>query len=297
MARKPQGGLIGDAKKKAAKKEHEPQRPIIVFSSLPDPVQAAASYVQKKWRSRKTRKLLAMFPSMRQLESMYIDEAALAAGAGDNPLYSSRALKTRELIYHTPEVQAGLTFAWRAVAYRKGELALVKREDYLVMMRKLYLALKDDAELDPSDCFDSASEDWEADAKNQQTLGEEEFKRCWFQLADVYTESLHASDYADWLRDTVCSITKPAQGSVNDPPDHQTYSALIAGEAPAGNGAEVASALAGAPTPASASADLIPQTPSGSTRNEPRRVWRTDAELLVGLRSQGFMTNAKFGAS
>ena len=62
-----------------------------------------------------------------------------------------------------------------------------------IALRLQYLVLKDDGELDPSDCQDSASKDWAADSKGEATLGEEAFKRCWFQLADVHSAWLRAA--------------------------------------------------------------------------------------------------------
>ena len=98
----------------------------------------AATVVQQCWRNRKVRRLLALFPSMKVLKDQFIDEDARAAGADDNPLYSGAALKARELCYHHPEVVSALSFAWRAIAYRKGKATpLISRGDYLVMMRKL----------------------------------------------------------------------------------------------------------------------------------------------------------------
>ena len=66
--------------------------PPITFESE----ESAARYLQRKWRSREVRKLLASFPSIEQLKSIYLDKKAQAAGAAGSRWYSSFALAARE---------------------------------------------------------------------------------------------------------------------------------------------------------------------------------------------------------
>ena len=120
---------------------------------------------------------------------------AMRAGALDSPLYTNAALKARELLFYAPEVVSALHYAWRAFSFlRRAQGTSVDgigRKGYLTMMRKIYLSLKADADnLDPDDCLASAQKDWKDDSKDQDALYEDDFKRCWFQLVDVYTDSI-----------------------------------------------------------------------------------------------------------
>ena len=190
-----------------------PAREPVTFHDKPDPLLAAVRYVQKSWRGRKTRRLLTMFPSMKALKEKFVDAEALSAGAANHPMYSNAALKARQLLQHDAHVNAALTYAWRAVAWQRGRAEAVRKPQYLVMMRKLYLALKEDAEdLDPSDCHRSSAVDWERDSQGDGELDEAEFKSAWFQLCDVYTDGLDADEYASWIYGVANAITKPAGG-------------------------------------------------------------------------------------
>ena len=122
----------------------------------------AASLVQKLWRNRKTRKLLALFPSAAALKAQYMDQEALAAGAQDNVLYSEAALKARELLFHAPEVVSAMRAAWHGLA---GGVPM-DRDAYNLMMRKLYLALNAQAGavMDSDDFNKSLEKDWAADS-------------------------------------------------------------------------------------------------------------------------------------
>ena len=66
--------------------------------------------------------------------------------------------------------------------------------EFVSMMRKLYLALKEDVQdLDPADCFRSAHDDWKAICHGERTIGASEVKRCWLQLAVAAAAGLPVS--------------------------------------------------------------------------------------------------------
>ena len=59
--------------------------------------------------------------------------------------------------------------------------------------------------------FDEAvEEDWEADSGGADELSEEAFKSCWFQLADVQTDSIDGAEYAEWIRSMIKQMTMSA---------------------------------------------------------------------------------------
>ena len=53
---------------------------------------------------------------------------------------------------------------------------------------------------------------WLADSEGADELNEKQLKDCWFQLADVHTESIDADEYAEWVRDVINTITTMANG-------------------------------------------------------------------------------------
>lgn len=199
-------------------------------------------YIQRKWKSRKFRKMFANFPSLEQLRAIYLDPKAEAAGAAGSKWYTSLALAAREHVRMSEEVSQCVKKAWdairqsavrfaekkvreigaacessaeeleRSVSAARAALAEgITREAYDVMSQKLYLLSKasdGDGDIDPSDMVETAQEDWEADAGGADVLTREAFERCWFQLIDLHTESLSAEDYAKWSDRTVELITE-----------------------------------------------------------------------------------------
>ena len=202
----------------------------------------AVRFIQKRWRTRHARKMLASFPSLEKLRSMYIDEKAARAGAADSKWYTSLALAAREHVRQSKEVADFCDEAWTAItqAARHGlgenakedamasglQMAEVEalaaqarseldgglnKEAYVIMARKLYLVAKlqeNDDDLDKRDMFETAEDDWEDDTQGALLLTEAAFKRCWFQLVDLYTENINAEEYAQWASDTLNTITR-----------------------------------------------------------------------------------------
>ena len=141
-----------------------------------------------------------------------MDDRALKAGAADSPLYTDTALAARDALRSTTEVEASLAAAWaacRACVGRPDATGLTQNE-YKTMTRKMYLVIKlkeTDAELDVADAEQAAKEDWLADSQGRDEISEEDFKRCWFELADVNTESISAAAYASFVDDVVRHAT------------------------------------------------------------------------------------------
>ena len=67
------------------------------------------------------------------------------------------------------------------------------RGAYDAMMRRLYLLSlveEGSAEIDVEECVRASEEGWADDAGGQPYLDAAGFKRCFFQLADLHTESV-----------------------------------------------------------------------------------------------------------
>ena len=206
-----------------------------------------AKYIQRKWRSRKLRRLLASFPSVEQLRSLYMDKKAEAAGAAGSKWYTGLALAAREHVRMSEEVSQCCERAWQAVmectriwaaaeARKKAaaegpaaaELAAqqalaelangLTKPAYTIMMRKLYLMSKlrdGETDFNMRDFLNTTEEDWIDDAGPDATvLDEAGFKRAWFQLIDLHTESISADDYVKWATQCLEDITVPGPDGV-----------------------------------------------------------------------------------
>ena len=94
----------------------------------------AATLVAQCWRNRAKRRLLRMIPDVATLKDHFLDPDAKAAGAEGSVLYTSGALKARELLRHAPPVKAALSQAWAALV-PEGQTSMARAE-YFVMLRK-----------------------------------------------------------------------------------------------------------------------------------------------------------------
>ena len=89
--------------------------------------------------------------------------------------------------------------------------------------RKLFLFGKIetwDTDLDAGDCIETAFKDWAADTAEAAAeaaaaaagaaagLSRAAFERCWYQLADLNTERIDASECAEWIRQVVGRLTQ-----------------------------------------------------------------------------------------
>ena len=198
--------------------QEEPPKPPRVLPENPTHDECV-KYIQRKWKSRKFRKMFANFPSLEQLRSIYLDPKAEAAGAAGSKWYTSLALAAREHVRMSDEVKLCVNQAWVAinqaamkwaedrarevgaannlpdaevdtlVAAARKELEVgITREAYMVMSQKLYLMSKagdGEVDIDAADVLETAQEDWDADTGGLMHLTEEAFTRCWFQLIDV----------------------------------------------------------------------------------------------------------------
>ena len=168
-------------------------------------LERAVSIVIRGWRNRKTRRILANFPSAKELRAAFLDQEALAAGAQDNPMYCASALRARELIRQSPEVCAAIHSTWDEA---RGKHSTMTRDEYFKFYRKLYLHLACErliAEGEPptvsaTEAHAFAVSDWRRDVGDDSAEMEfETFGRSLFQLADLHVEGLDANAYAKWI--------------------------------------------------------------------------------------------------
>ena len=79
---------------------------------------------------------------MDQMKASLLDEKALKAGAADCIWYTDDNLIARERLKHDRDVVDALDRAWRLIRPHSEQ---IDHEDYIVMSRKIYLAIKADS--------------------------------------------------------------------------------------------------------------------------------------------------------
>jgi hypothetical protein len=185
-------------------------------------LQKAACTIQRVYRGRANRAATEQWiGAVTKLRHSFIDKKAEAAGALDNPLYSNSALAARDALRNTPEVIAALDEAWNACIRASGrpDATGLTREEYFVMSRKIYLAIKcldADDDISVDDVLEAAEEDWLEDSEGKAELSEQAFKTCWFQLADVHVDDIDASEYSDWIREIITEMTMTTEAQGED---------------------------------------------------------------------------------
>ena len=180
----------------------------------------AACVLQRAARNRAARAsgrdMLSLWPSLAQLRALYLDEAALKAGAKDSSLYADEVIVQREALRNHPRVVAALQYFWDSIP-RRSPHALSKSE-YLVIARKLYLITvleqggRGSTSLDAQAWQADAERDFLVDGKNKDHLTLTDFNSAFFQMADLHTNDVSSSSYAGWLRRKSQQMTSAFSG-------------------------------------------------------------------------------------
>ena len=106
-------------------------------------------------------------------------------------------MRQRVALKSDPRVQAALARLWDA-ANTDSRDHVLDRAEYGVMHRKMLLALR--PMIGPREALRSAEEDWAADAEGEavKAIDRPKFEWALFELADLWTDSVSASEYADF---------------------------------------------------------------------------------------------------
>lgn len=138
---------------------------------------------------------------------------------GDLELYTKENLRKRYQLRHHPDVLHELQLYWETLV-RSAFFArtlpgtnetVLLRQDYVRFARKIYKAMIET--YDEMEATASANEDWERDCKGEPHLTRERFGDAMFELADVWTETMAAAEYVEFLH------TLFEQLSFGTPPD------------------------------------------------------------------------------
>ena len=132
--------------------------------------------------------------------------AAVAATSAE--FYTEESLLHRLSLMKHPAVRVALDKLWSAANFDDSD-AVIDKKEYLVMHRKLALAL--DPTVHPAEWEVAVQDDWLRDVDGMEETGidREKFDWCWFELADLWTESMEAETYANFLTDLQQIIAQP----------------------------------------------------------------------------------------
>ena len=171
---------------------------------FPPPAEAASSSATDSAAAASAR---PPSPSPSKLRRLTAGASAAAAAdpSAHAKYYSEEALRRRYSLMQHPVVAEALQNLWLAANTDASDQVLDKAE-YCVMHRKLVLAL--DPSTPPPEAMVTAAEDWERDSEgHEEGLDRERFCWCWFELADLWTESMEPEEYEEFLTRTMDMIT------------------------------------------------------------------------------------------
>ena len=76
------------------------------------------------------------------------------------------------------------------------------------MHRRVVLSLQ--PTVTPAEAEEASEEDWVRDSEGKEGLDRERFYMCWFELADLWTESIDPEEYVEFLQAEREMITRAA---------------------------------------------------------------------------------------
>ena len=129
-------------------------------------------------------------PSPSKLRRLSAVDPKLVSAA-ELAFYSEENVRKRYSLMQQPVVIAALDRLWQAANFDDSD-DIIDHTEYLEMHRKIALAT--DATVLPSEWEEAVPDDWERDSEGEVGLNRKTFDWCWFELADLWTESMEASD-------------------------------------------------------------------------------------------------------
>ena len=142
----------------------------------------------------------------------------LRNGAPKDDALAEAKLRERAALMHEPGVQSALARLWEAANTDETD-QVIDRAEYGEMHRKIVLALQ--PQTAPRDALAAADADWAIDAVGGleqahlrgnavDSIDRPKFEMCFFELADLHTESTKAAEYVLFLDDLIALIVARA---------------------------------------------------------------------------------------
>ena len=250
----------------------------------------AASLIGRTARLRQEEKRVRIAADRAFAKNQSLRRLIVNAPAGQEHFYLPEAVEAREALRKHPLVVAAIKEAWevclqcaqtRTSDERRpapGADGGLSRSAYFDLYRKLYLhqaVVIGDVRVKPDDYHRIATEDWKRDSRGAAHVGPKAFHDAWFEWIDMHTDSIDASEYAQWSRETIACITKPTEPqSVGRPADPS------AEDGQGGGGGVV---LGGSASGAANDASNGRADDADLDGGDGSRVWCTDLELLMRI--------------
>ena len=113
-------------------------------------------------------------------------------------------MTARLKLLENDNVKQALEDLWSAANCVDPSDAIIDKQEYAIMHRKIVLHLQPMAT--PSEAMEAMEEDWQRDTLGEKGLSKQRFVISWFELADLWTESIEADDYEDFLTDFLAAV-------------------------------------------------------------------------------------------
>ena len=137
---------------------------------------------------------------------------------GSAAFYNEDSVRKRRELQSHPEIVALLHKLWVAANTSAAD-AIIDKQEYLVMHRKIVLAL--DPFTTPRKAQQQAEDDWVRDSDGNAGLDQSRFYWTWFELADTYTKSMEAEEYVGFLQRMIDALLGEAAPPRADSVDHE----------------------------------------------------------------------------
>ena len=181
-----------------------------VFFNLPQMVRENGAFV------RKCKVEVARAEEEEDTDDGDEEEAAEAEAGGEEAaggnapklvepvLYADDTLEQRYALRHHIGVSLVLAGWWQLTQTLDGEDG-VDETEYAQVMKKVYRALME--KYDEEDARKTVAEDWKSDSDGHGILWRAPYYHSIFELADVWTETIHASEYIAFLTNLLDCIS------------------------------------------------------------------------------------------
>lgn len=134
----------------------------------------------------------------------YIDQ-------GNEEMYTQENLDKRYAIRHDPTVAGLLRVWWRACMglnkQHKQPYGKLFAPEYCAVFEKVYKVMMPARDYDAAEAKRAVRDDWKSDAKGKRSMDEHAFMDALFELADVWTQTTDASEYAAFLEQLLLRVT------------------------------------------------------------------------------------------
>lgn len=128
---------------------------------------------------------------------------------GNLEFYTHENLLKRQNARHAPETVAVLEEWWRTIEGLKDERGYLLQTEFVAIAVKIQKALDEKYDGDKAIAF--AESDWEHDSKGKGYIDKETFFESVFEIADLWTDTVHERDYVNMLRALLCAISVEMQ--------------------------------------------------------------------------------------